>query len=451
MSCPDALTRAQAAVDQAAARVAGDPWRPTVHLLPPAGWINDPNGTVYHDGWYHVFYQHNPYSDRWATMHWGHFRSRDLVRWEHCPIALWPSEELGEEHCYSGCCAVRADGTPVILYTSIGPHNGREKAEQWAAVGDAALTCWTKHPGNPVMAQPIHGDQRMDDWRDPCVFREGGQWYAVVGGHPADGTGSIALYRSPDLLAWEFIGLPVSGDERNWECPNLHRLGDRWLLYYSPHDPVRWMVGDLDLDACRFTVERTGAMDGPRFYAPTGLATADGRRVCWGWVRGHQPGRGWTGCLSLPRVLSLLPDGTLGQAPAVELAALRTDRESFAERTVSSSERLGTLRGEALEIRLEVAPPDAITVRLGGAELRWADGALSLGDVRQPLDPAGAPLRLTVYWDHGVVEAFANDRLAVTGVVTPGDRPAASVTLEAAGARLLAADIWRLADILPGG
>ena len=75
-------------------RAASDPTRPAYHFHPPAGWMNDPNGTIYHSGWYHLFYQHNPFGDRWGSIHWGHARSRDLVRWEHLPIALGPNREL---------------------------------------------------------------------------------------------------------------------------------------------------------------------------------------------------------------------------------------------------------------------------------------------------------------------------------------------------------------------
>ena len=104
-------------VAEAAARVGGDPTRPIVHFRPPAQWMNDPNGTIYVDGYYHLFYQHNPYGDAWGHMHWGHARSRDLVSWEHLPIALWPSERSGEEHVFSGCAAVeRRRSTDALLY-----------------------------------------------------------------------------------------------------------------------------------------------------------------------------------------------------------------------------------------------------------------------------------------------------------------------------------------------
>src|SRR5262245_20696977 len=99
----EALARAITSASNAVARASADPARPVCHFRPPANWMNDPNGLIQHRGWYQLFYQHNPYGDQWGHMHWGHARSRDLIHWEHLPIALWPSKEAGEEHVFSGC------------------------------------------------------------------------------------------------------------------------------------------------------------------------------------------------------------------------------------------------------------------------------------------------------------------------------------------------------------
>src|SRR5690606_22197395 len=90
----EAVDRAMNSIRAAGEKAQPDPNHPVFHLAPPGNWMNDPNGPLFHDGWYHMFYQHNPYGDGWGHMHWGHFRSRDLVKWEHLPVALWPSEEV---------------------------------------------------------------------------------------------------------------------------------------------------------------------------------------------------------------------------------------------------------------------------------------------------------------------------------------------------------------------
>ncbi len=146
----DLLAKAAASVAAAADKVKDDPARPIYHLLPPANWMNDPNGLVFHNGHYHVFYQHNPYGDGWGNMHWGHFRSKDLVDWEHQPIALWPSKSRGEEHVFSGSATKTADGKLMLFYTSIGKRN----PEQWAAVPEGDdLVRWKKHSQNPLLTE----------------------------------------------------------------------------------------------------------------------------------------------------------------------------------------------------------------------------------------------------------------------------------------------------------
>src|SRR3954464_2687538 len=118
-----AMATLRAAIPQAEA----DPNRPVYHFRPPANWTNDPNGTIYYRGWHHLFYQLNPFDARIGSQHWGHARSRDLVNWEHLPIAIWPSADRGERAIYSGGAALAADGRPRLLYTSI----GQPQPEQW--------------------------------------------------------------------------------------------------------------------------------------------------------------------------------------------------------------------------------------------------------------------------------------------------------------------------------
>jgi len=116
-----------------------DPWRSRYHFAPPANWMNDPNGTILYNGEYHLFYQFNPAKSKWGNLHWGHARSKNLVNWEHLPIPLAPDGFPGEMHCYSGCCIVADDGTPIIYYTSMNMKSRQSGvsrfSEQWMATG----------------------------------------------------------------------------------------------------------------------------------------------------------------------------------------------------------------------------------------------------------------------------------------------------------------------------
>jgi sucrose-6-phosphate hydrolase SacC (GH32 family) len=130
----EAIARAVAAVAAAAPRAQADPARPAFHVTAPAQWINDPNGPIFYKGFYHLFFQLNPFGDESGPKYWGHVRSRDLVKWEPLPIALWPSTEAGEAEVWSGCCTLNGLGEPMIFYTSIARGtSAQDHAEQWAA------------------------------------------------------------------------------------------------------------------------------------------------------------------------------------------------------------------------------------------------------------------------------------------------------------------------------
>ena len=232
-----------AAVKAAIPRAERDGTRPVYHFRPHAQWMNDPVGIVFHKGFYHVFYEFNPFADTWGAggTYWGHTRSRNLVHWEHLPIAFGPSIDLGERRCNSGCLAFNDSGTPVIFYTMV-PFEGRR--EHWAVSGDDELI--------------------------------------------------------------------------------------RWVEYF---------VGSFDVDTLKFTTEKHGILDysyGPEhpnfwsrgLYATYTFSSPDERCMMLGWVSGFKRGRGWHGCLSLPRVLSLDKEQNLIQSPACELSR-RTGSRRF--------------------------------------------------------------------------------------------------------------------------
>ena len=167
--------------------------RPQWHYRPEKNWINDPNGFVFYKGWYHLFYQYNPHGDEWGDLHWGHARSRDLLRWETLPVALYPQRERKEKHCFSGCCCVDASGKPHFFYTSVGDASdgldARHGAYQRLALpADEAMTRLVQDDSF-ALTQEIHHGMTVLDWRDPCVLRRGDQYLMVLVGRyePAKG------------------------------------------------------------------------------------------------------------------------------------------------------------------------------------------------------------------------------------------------------------------------
>ncbi|MBO8171512.1 MAG: glycoside hydrolase family 32 protein [Bacillaceae bacterium] len=428
--------------------------KPVYHFMAPVGWMNDPNGPIYLEGAYHLFYQYNPHGDHWDTIHWGHARSRDMVFWEHLPIALAPSLEKGEHHCFSGCTVVDDEGKPIIFYTSVGEgeRNQITGAEQWMATGSSDLISWKKWSGNPVMTPDIHGDMAVTEWRDPFVWKEKDSWYMLLGGS-YQGAGCVLIYRSPDLVNWEFLNR-VDEDREGagvWECPGLFTLQDKHVLLYSPDQTddyrVRYKIGTLR-DDFRFESEYEGILDhGGKegFYAPTTFLDGQGRRVMFGWMpetRGDFEGiKGWAGVQAIPRILSLQND-RLCVEPIPEISKLREEEYRFEEQAVTGSMDTG-IRGKALELQLVVRQSAGrfwlkVFRSPGGEEetVLWIDpenGSVVLDRSRSSLypgisntainadlDPAmDGVYHIRVLLDHSSIEVFVNHGTCLSTRVYP--------------------------------
>ena len=440
------LAKAEAGDKAAADRAAKDPLRPTFHVLPPANWLNDPNGPIFHNGYYHMFYQHNPYGEDWGNMHWGHVRSKDLATWERQPIALWPSKALGEDHVFSGCATVNPKGELMLFYTSI----GSRKPEQWVATPeDDSLVKWKKHPKNPIMTEDLHGDVKVSEWRDPFIFKVGGRTHMVLGGNlnaNKGGQGVVNVYvaEDDDLTKWKYQGVLFTHPDKsvaNVECPLFFPLGDKWVLITSQGRPVHWFVGTLDKATMKFTAETRGDADAGNFYAPNVTTDDRGRTLLWGWVPDFPKGRGWNGCLTLPRVLSIDPQNRLAFAPAPELRSLRGKSPLAGIPKISPENRAedAGVSGVALELSISITPLNS--KRCGIRVRRSADGkraleisydgkSLNVGGTLVPLvlEPGQPDVSLRVFVDRSVVEVYVEEGQKSSGrVVTkvymgePGD------------------------------
>ena len=445
----DEIARATAAIQAAATRARLDPAHPQFHVTAPAQWINDPNGPIYYKGFYHLFYQLHPFSDASGPKFWGHVRSRDLVKWEHLPIALAPAAELGEAEVWSGCCTVNGLGQPMIFYTSIAPgRSAMDHAEQWAATSDDQMLIWHRSPANPVLAETLHGDRKIYDWRDPFIFRDSGKTFLVTGGNLNQAKGGQAVVNiyeaeNPELTRWTYRGILFQlpdREARTAECPNFFRLGAQWVLLVSPYGKVQYFIGDFDLATCRFQPRARGLLDyGPNFYAPNTMQLANGRRLVWGWVNGFPGGHGWNGCLSLPRQLTLSSDGQLRQEPAPELAKLRGETRKWRNVSLAKDgETLPLPKTNTLEIlaafNLDMA--DEISAEFTSSnqntsplKIHFNTSELDIQGANTPLHLAkGNELRLRIFIDRSVLEVFANDTLCLTKTIRPlGDAPSLSI------------------------
>lgn len=435
------------------ARLAADPLRPQFHLLPAKNWMNDPNGPIWWKGAYHMFYQYNPNAAVWGDMHWAHAISNDMLHWRHLPIALAPTAGGDDEDgCFTGS-AVEDCGTATIIYTGVktvrperatlrdGVHNFRE-VQCLATSSDSELRTWTKWK-QPILEPP--GDTRLTGFRDPFLWRDGETWYMGVSSGWKKQGGGVLLYRSRDLRRWEYLHPlasekwteresvnPVDSGEM-WECPDFFALGRKHVLLYSTAGKVIWETGELDRKELVFHREKRGVLDHGAYYAQKTQLDSEGNRILWGWIPEKRPeaefsAAGWAGCMALPRVLSIGPDGELRMRFAQEAHSLRT--RSF---TVPHSDRTPHWRAARLsDIQIE---------GLRG-ELSWnsvgSRFALELADRSGPwwslsLDSEGSATRLTIngvrielpgapeqerefqlYVDASVVELICDSKHAIT-------------------------------------
>lgn len=433
---PDhAFVRAMEAVQAAIPVAEADPERPVYHFRPPANWTNDPNAPFFYHGWHHLFYQLNPIEPRLGNQHWGHARSRDLVNWEHLPIAIWPSAELGEFAIFSGGSALAADGRPRLIYTSI----GRREPEQWLVLPkDEELFTWQKFPNNPVLSQATNSHGPISQWRDPFMFQKDNSNYMVCGGAGTNGHAQVQLYRAAkdDLSAWVHLGpifQTLDREIRNFECPNLFPLDGKWVMIVSPNRVCEYWIGDLDIAAMKFEPSAHGILDAGDAYASNISVDSKGRTLLWLWGRTNTPpGKGWGSVITLPRILSIGPDGYLRQQPIPEIEMLRETPLTFPERVLDKPSAIegidadcaeieATFTGDGtfgLELRRSSSGKPGITISIQSG---FGGTYLNVGSTRSFVGNA-EHYKVRVFLDKRCFEVFVND--GATAVYGWVDAPA---------------------------
>lgn len=420
---PDpAFVRAMQGVLAAIPVAEADPDRPVYHFRPPANWTNDPNAPFFYRGWHHLFYQLNPFEAHLGNQHWGHARSRDLVNWEHLPIAIWPSTELGEFAIFSGGSAFAEDGRPRLVYTSI----GRRDPEQWLVLPqDEELFAWEKFPKNPILSQSIHTAGPISQWRDPFMFRKDNSTFMVCGGGGNKGRAQVQLYRATkgDLTEWVHLGSifqTLDREVRNFECPNLFPLDGKWVMIVSPNKACEYWVGDLDIPAMKFEPSAHGILDAGDAYASNISVDYKGRTLLWLWGRTNTPPeKGWGSVLTLPRILSIGSDGFIRQQPIPEIEMLRGPALTFPAQVldkpspiqgadVDCAEIEVTFTGNGtfgLELRRSADGKPGIVVSV---QTGFGGAYLTVGNSRSFIGAADR-YNLRVFLDKRCIEVFAND------------------------------------------
>ncbi len=371
------------------------------------------------------------------------------MHWQHLPIALAPHADRGEEHCFSGCIALAADGTPRLFYTSIAPKGGRP-SEQWCASGTPDLATWRLD--GAAIARDRPDEPPFDgEMRDPFVFEAAGSRWLVLGATLGD-EAVVPIWEAADgaLSSWRYRGLMFREAKASLpypECPNIVPVGDRLLMLLSPCGPVRWHLGAF-ADA-RLVVERSGAMDlSDQWYASNTLVDAEGRTVVLGWARGFPEHRGWAGCLAFPRLVEADERAGIRQLPHPCIEALREGPAVTWRGVVAGAHVLAQDAGAGVELALRTRGP--LTIQLdaatsGGVELRWDGERLHVAGAAYAIAAPGGELDLRLFLDRSLLEIFADGgRAVITRVVAGGERGGRAV-LSASSPVAVDATLHRLA------
>jgi len=450
------------------ALVLNEPFRPQFHFTPQKGWLNDPNGLVFYDGEYHLFYQFYPDDTIWGPMHWGHAISKDLVNWQHLPTALYP-DELG--YIFSGSAVIDWHNTAgfgkeamVLFFTHHHPET-LEQSQSLAYSLDNGRS-FSLYPHNPI----IPTQENLQDFRDPKVI-----WYEAE-----DGAGhwvmslaandQILFYISNNLIDWQENGRfthPQSAATGLWETPDLFQLPvtgrgeSRWVLTIGIDNRApggksgtQYFIGEFD--GTTFTCNQSRdcvfwADFGADFYAAQSWSdTPDGRRLWLAWMNNWRyayniPTSTWRGGLSIPREVRLVETEAgirLVQKPVPELQMLRNGRYLWKDVSIQPDHPVHLIaKSNLLEIVAEFengADADTFGIRVLTNDTnattvdattigynpqnqclytdRSQSGQVDFHEEFPIIHQAKLPLtdeslRLHIFVDHSMVEVFANEGL----------------------------------------
>lgn len=428
-------------------------YRPQFHFSPPENWTNDPNGLVYYKGIYHLFFQYNPFGNKWGHMSWGHASSKDLLHWENLPTAI---PEAKNFMIFSGSAVAdiynssgfgnKKEQPLIAMYTA---HTATNQSQYLAFSLDKGKN-WNQYDHNPVI------DLHKKDFRDPSVtwYDKGNCWLLAVS-QPVEKM--ISFYTSANLKEWKWLSNfgPAGDTSGVWECPDLMQVPvideegkSKWVLLLSQNASMQYFVGEFD--GKRFVNENPSDKVfrpdyGPDYYAAIAYhETGFGKNpVSIGWVNNWNyandiPTSPWKGAMSLPRKLSVKKinnEWVLLQQPLMSLQSLRASAIYEAENVSVEKKEVLNVHSNQCEIELTWKPlPNSTSgIMLAAAEGTPVIIGYNASKNKLFIDRTGAGdtafnatynelsryatklllnnglLKLDIYFDKSIIEVFAND------------------------------------------
>jgi beta-fructofuranosidase len=449
-----------------------DPHRPVSHAMPPRAWTNEPHGLIQWGGQYHLFYQKNPNGPYWGHIHWGHMTSPDLRRWTEMPVALSPEPGPDSEGCWSGS-VINHDGQLAILYTA---GDGNRSSICLATSSNGIH--FTKHSGSPIISAPPEG-RGFPEFRDPFVWREGDLYYLIIGSAVKDVGGTALLYRSKDLVTWEYRKQLLQGDKDSsgifWEMPIFVKAGDHHALIVCevPGRASYW-VGEWKQETFTPFEKMPRRLElFNHLLSPTPMVAKNGQVTVMGIIPDERDPRnvwtaGWAHLYSFPRVLSADASGLLVQtpleaiehwtSPSVKVPGFELPQDAIhdfggAEET-SFRLRVKFLRGESRSVSVLVRR-DPTGQEQTEIRYDWASARLILDRSKSSLDTKVRrdrqeavyvplirdTLQLDVLVDRSVLEVFLDNRAAFAARIYPTLNQSNRISFAAVGPKARAEDL----------
>lgn len=361
-------------------RIKNAKWRQRFHIEPPDGWLNDPNGLSFYKGEYHVYFQYSPIApDGHTPRGWGHYHGSDLMHMTYDRAVMMPDIPEDSHGVYSGS-AIENDGVLHIFYTGnvkmIGDYD-YVKAGRGANVIHVTTTDGSKMSEKQVLLRNSdYPDFCSCHVRDPKVWKEGDAWKMVLGARTLDDEGCVLVYESDDLITWKYTGkVYKEGYGYMWECPDYFEIDGKGFLSTCPQGmpnyETKWqnlnesgyfpVQGKLEDSVLGDFTEWDMGFD---FYAPQTFLDPQGRRILIGWLGMDNKAYGnattdlgWQHCLTIPRVVTIAPNGKLRQQPIAEFDELKSNA-----RRQSS----GQTAEYPLPFELDGEPADSFSITLDG-------------------------------------------------------------------------------------